>query len=240
MVTDSVVVFIVREGNPKGIKAWDDLTKPGVEVLTPNVHLGRRALELIAGYGAQLEQGKTDEAGARVSAFAVQRRRPGQERARVADDVASGKGDVLLGYENEAIFAKRQGQPIDYVVPDQTILIENPGRRRPRARRRRARASSSSSGRTRRRRSSATRATGRCRVGRDDLRLPDAAFALHDRGRRRLGQRPDGVLRPRERASWPGAAGARRNRPIALEASASSAPAAAAAGRRRTCRPVSR
>ena len=128
MVTDSVVVFMVREGNPKGIKTWDDLTKDGVEVLTPNPFTsGGARWNVMAGYGAQLELGKTPEQAreylkALFANVAVQ-----DKSARESlTTFASGKGDVLLGYENEAIFAQRQGQPIEYVVPEQTILIENP------------------------------------------------------------------------------------------------------------------
>jgi sulfate/thiosulfate-binding protein len=128
MVTDSVVVFMVRKGNPKGIKTWDDLTKDGVEVLTPNPFTsGGARWNVMAGYGAQLEQGKTPEQAREYlkklfANVAVQ-----DKSARESlTTFASGKGDVLLGYENEAIFAKRQGQPLEYVVPDQTILIENP------------------------------------------------------------------------------------------------------------------
>ena len=128
MVTDSVVVFMVREGNPKGIKTWDDLTKDGVEVLTPNPFTsGGARWNVMAGYGAQLEQGKTPEQArdylkALFANVAVQ-----DKSARESlTTFASGKGDVLLGYENEAIFAQRQGQPFEYVVPEQTILIENP------------------------------------------------------------------------------------------------------------------
>ena len=128
MVTDSVVVFMVRKGNPKGIKTWDALTKDGVEVLTPNPFTsGGARWNVMAGYGAQLEQGKTPEQArdylkALFKNVAVQ-----DKSARESlTTFASGKGDVLLGYENEAIFAQRQGQPLEYVVPDQTILIENP------------------------------------------------------------------------------------------------------------------
>ena len=128
MVTDSVVVFIVREGNPKGIKTWDDLTKDGVEVVTPNPFTsGGARWNVMAGYGAQLEQGKTPEQAreylrALFGNVVVQ-----DKSARESlTTFAAGKGDVLLGYENEAIFAQRQGQPIEYVVPDETILIENP------------------------------------------------------------------------------------------------------------------
>jgi sulfate transport system substrate-binding protein len=128
MVTHSVVVFVVREGNPKGIKTWDDLTKPGVEVVTPNPFTsGGARWNVMAGYGAQLEQGKTpaqarDYLRALFENVAVQ-----DKSARESlTTFAAGKGDVLLAYENEAIFAERQGQPLEHVVPDQTILIENP------------------------------------------------------------------------------------------------------------------
>ena len=128
MVTDSVVVFVVRKGNPKGIKTWDDLLKPGVEVVTPNpFQSGGARWNTIAGYGAQIAAGKSD-------ADAVQYLKDLYTHVSVQDNSArtalqtftSGKGDVLLDYENDAIFAQRNGQDVDYVVPDQTILIENP------------------------------------------------------------------------------------------------------------------
>jgi sulfate/thiosulfate transport system substrate-binding protein len=128
MVTDSVVVFIVREGNPKGIKSWDDLTKDGVEVVTPNPFTsGGARWNVMAGYGAQLEQGKPPEQAREYLRALFENVVVQDKSARESlTTFASGKGDVLLGYENEAIFAQRQGQPIEYVVPDQTILIENP------------------------------------------------------------------------------------------------------------------
>jgi sulfate/thiosulfate transport system substrate-binding protein len=128
MVTDSVVVFMVREGNPKGITSWDDLTKPGVEVLTPNPFTsGGARWNVMAGYGAQLEQGKSEDEAREYLRSLFRNVAVQDKSARESlTTFASGKGDVLLGYENEAIFAKRQGQAIDYVVPDQTILIENP------------------------------------------------------------------------------------------------------------------
>jgi sulfate/thiosulfate-binding protein len=128
MVTDSVVVFIVREGNPKGIKTWDDLTKPGLEVLTPNPFTsGGARWNVMAGYGAQLEQGKSPEQAREYLRSLFENVAVQDKSARESlTTFASGKGDVLLGYENEAIFAQRQDQAVDYVVPDQTILIENP------------------------------------------------------------------------------------------------------------------
>ena len=128
MVTDSVVVFMVREGNPKGIRTWDDLLQEGVEVVTPNPFTsGGARWNVMAGYGAQLEQGKSEE-----EARAYLRELFGNvvvqdKSARESlTTFAAGKGDVLLAYENEAIFAQRQGQPFEYLVPDETILIENP------------------------------------------------------------------------------------------------------------------
>ena len=128
MVTDSVVVFIVREGNPKGIKTWDDLTKDGVEVVTPNPFTsGGARWNVMAGYGAQLEQGKSPEEAREYLRALFKNVAVQDKSARESlTTFTSGKGDVLLGYENEAIFAQRQGQSLEYVVPDQTILIENP------------------------------------------------------------------------------------------------------------------
>jgi sulfate/thiosulfate-binding protein len=128
MVTDSVVVFVVREGNPKGIETWDDLTKDGVEVVTPNPFTsGGARWNVMAGYGAQLEQGKTAEQGREYLRSLFKNVVVQDKSARESlTTFAAGKGDVLLAYENEAIFAERQGQPLEYVVPDQTILIENP------------------------------------------------------------------------------------------------------------------
>jgi sulfate transport system substrate-binding protein len=128
MVTNSVVVFIVREGNPKAIDSWDDLTKEGVEVVTPNPFTsGGARWNVMAGYGAQLEQGKSPEEAQEYLRALFENVVVQDKSARESlSTFAAGKGDVLLGYENEAIFARRQGEPVEYVVPEQTILIENP------------------------------------------------------------------------------------------------------------------
>src|SRR4051794_8599924 len=127
-VTNSVVVFAVRKGNPKNIKTWDDLTKPGVEVIEPNPFTsGGAKWNVMAAYGAQIEQGKSpaeaeDYLKKLFGNVAVQ-----DKSAREAlQTFASGKGDVLIAYENEAITAQQKGEDVDYVVPDQTILIQNP------------------------------------------------------------------------------------------------------------------
>lgn len=127
-VSDSVVVLITRKGNPKGITGWDDLIKDGVEVITPNPFTsGAAQWNIMAAYGAQIEQGKTEQQGLDYL-DALFRNVPVQPSSgREALEVfEAGKGDVLLSYENEAIAAQRAGQDIDYVIPDQTILIQNP------------------------------------------------------------------------------------------------------------------
>jgi sulfate transport system substrate-binding protein len=127
-VTNSVVVFAVRKGNPKNIKTWDDLIKPGVQVIEPNPFAsGGARWNVMAAYGAQLEQGKSP-AQAEDYLNKLFHNVPVQDKsARDAmTTFTSGKGDVLLAYENEAIAAKQAGQDVDYVVPDQTILIQNP------------------------------------------------------------------------------------------------------------------
>jgi sulfate/thiosulfate transport system substrate-binding protein len=128
MVTNSVVVFLVREGNPKNIKTWDDLVKPGVQVIEPNPFAsGGARWNVMAAYGAQLEQGKS-EAEATEYLSKLFKNVPVQDKsARDAlQTFSSGKGDVLLAYENEAITANEKGLDVEYVIPDETILIENP------------------------------------------------------------------------------------------------------------------
>src|SRR3954466_13870387 len=128
MVTNSVVVLVTRKGNPKHITKWEDLTKPGVQVITPNPFTsGGARWNVMAAYGSQIAQGKTD---AQATAFlgllfknvAVQ-----DKSARDAlATFTGGKGDVMLAYENEAIAAQQAGEKVDYTIPPQTILIENP------------------------------------------------------------------------------------------------------------------
>jgi sulfate/thiosulfate-binding protein len=128
MVTESVVVFIVRKGNPKDIETWDDLVTGDVEVLEPNPFTsGSAKWNIMAAYGAQLEQGKTPAQARQYLADLFENVPVLDKSAREAlQTFSSGKGDVLLGYENEAILAQQQGEEVDYVIPDQTLLIENP------------------------------------------------------------------------------------------------------------------
>ena len=128
MVTNSVVVLMVRKGNPKNIKDWDDLVTGKVEVLEPNPFTsGGAKWNIMAAYGAQLVKGKSPQEAQQYLAELFKNIPVLDKSARESlQTFSSGKGDVLLGYENEAILAQQKGEKIDYVVPDQTIMIENP------------------------------------------------------------------------------------------------------------------
>jgi sulfate/thiosulfate transport system substrate-binding protein len=127
-VTNSVVTFAVRKGNPKGIRTWDDLLKPGVEVITPNPFTsGGAKWNIMAAYGAQLEQGRSPAEAEEYLKQLFEHVPVLDKSARESlQTFASGKGDVLIAYENEAITAQQKGEELDYVTPDETILIENP------------------------------------------------------------------------------------------------------------------
>ena len=127
-VTDSVVTLVVRRGNPKGIHDWSDLVKPGVQVIEPNpFSSGGARWNVMAAYGAQLKEGKTP---AQALAFVQQLFKNVVVQDKSARDAmqtfTSGKGDVLIAYENEAINAQQKGKAVDYVTPKDTILIQNP------------------------------------------------------------------------------------------------------------------
>jgi len=128
IVQDSVVVFAVRKGNPKNIQTWDDVVKPGVEVVTPNVFSsGGAKWNLMAAYGAQINQGKSPEEALAFLKTLLEHAvvQPGSAGDALTA-FTSGKGDVLLAYESDAIEAQKAGEDIDYVIPDDTILIETP------------------------------------------------------------------------------------------------------------------
>jgi sulfate/thiosulfate transport system substrate-binding protein len=128
IVSDSVVVFVVRDGNPKKIKGWGDLVKPGVQAITPNPFTsGGARWNVMAAYGAQRRAGKSDRQ-AIVYLYKLFRHVPVQpDSARAALQIfAQGKGDVLLTYENEAIYAEKKGVHTEYRTPKATLLIETP------------------------------------------------------------------------------------------------------------------
>jgi sulfate/thiosulfate-binding protein len=128
IVTRSVVVLCVRPGNPKHITGWADLVKPGVEVLTPNPFTsGGARWNVMAAYGAQIAQGSSEAQATDYLQKLFKNVVVQDKSAREAlQSFTSGKGDVLVSYENEAITARQKGEKLDYVIPDATILIENP------------------------------------------------------------------------------------------------------------------
>jgi sulfate/thiosulfate transport system substrate-binding protein len=128
MVTRSVVVFAVREGNPKKIRTWADLVKPGIDVVTPNVQTsGGAKWNVLAAYGAQRKAGKSHAQAVKYLEKLYDHIVSQDKSAREAlQTFMAGRGDVLLAYENEAIFARKKDQPLSYVIPKATIRIENP------------------------------------------------------------------------------------------------------------------
>ena len=129
ILTQSVVVIVVRKGNPKNIQGWDDLTKPGVKIITPNpASSGSAKWNILAAYGHVLaDGGSASDAQAYLTRFFDNvEALPGSGRDATTA-FQSGQGDVLLSYENEAILARQSGADFDYVVPPETLLIQNPG-----------------------------------------------------------------------------------------------------------------
>lgn len=128
MVTDSIVSFIVRVGNPKHIKSWADLIKPGVKVITPNpFSSGSAKWNLIAAYGAELALGKSPaKANGYLARLLKNTIAQPTSASNALQTFLAGQGDVLLDYEDDALYAKSLGAGISIVTPPQTILIENP------------------------------------------------------------------------------------------------------------------
>ena len=127
-VTKSVVVLATRKGNPEGIQDWTDLTAEGIEVITPNPFTsGGARWNVMAAYGAASDSDADRDAGVKYLNEMFANVPVQDESARKSlQTFTTGKGDVLLAYENEAIFAQQEGQDLDYVIPEETILIENP------------------------------------------------------------------------------------------------------------------
>ena len=125
----SVVSLVVRKGNPKNIKDWDDLLQPGLEVVSPSpLSSGSAKWNLLAPYAAKSNGGKDQQAGLDfVNKLVTEhvKSRPGSGR-EATDVFLQGTGDVLISYENEAINVERQGKPVEHINPPQTFKIENP------------------------------------------------------------------------------------------------------------------
>ncbi|MGQ9366499.1 sulfate ABC transporter substrate-binding protein [Azospirillum sp. ST 5-10] len=128
----STIVFLVRKGNPKRIEDWDDLVKPGVQVITPNPKTsGGARWNVLAAYGYALDRAGGDEAKARDFLRDLFRNVPVLDtgaRGSTITFVQRGIGDVLLAWENEAFLAVEELGPdhFDIVVPSLSILAEPP------------------------------------------------------------------------------------------------------------------
>ena len=128
IATSSVVSFVVREGNPENIQTWDDLVKPGVEIITPNpASSGSAKWNILAGWahvvGAGGSEADAEQFMTKMLNNTIALPSSGREATTAFSE---GNGDVLLSYENEAILARANGEAFDYVVPEDTLLIENP------------------------------------------------------------------------------------------------------------------
>jgi sulfate/thiosulfate transport system substrate-binding protein len=125
---DSVVVITVRKGNPKGIHSFDDLLSKDVGIVTPNpFSSGAARWNIMAVYGTEINAGKSPEEALEAVKTVLEKSvaQPGSARDALAV-FTQGEGDVLLGYENEAIKAENEGEDVEHVIPPSTIQIETP------------------------------------------------------------------------------------------------------------------
>lgn len=125
----SVVTLVVRKGNPKNIRDWDDLLRPGIEVVTPSpLSSGSAKWNLLAPYAVKSEGGTNSGAGVDFIKKLVTEHvklRPGSGR-EATDVFVQGSGDVLISYENEAIAAERAGESVEHLNLPRTFKIDNP------------------------------------------------------------------------------------------------------------------
>src|SRR5579862_3688444 len=195
IVSRSVVVFILRDGNPKHIKTWDDLVKPGVQVVFPNpFSSGGARWDVMAAYGSQLREGKTPKQAQAYLTQLFHHNVSQDTSARNAlNTFLSGRGDVLLDYEGDAPdrdAARRGERPEQGCGPAVRQLALHPRR-------------ADDLGRERLPLGPARRREALC----DDA--AGAAAALHDRVARRLEDAEPPVLRPDERNRREDRAGSR-------------------------------
>lgn len=127
----STIIFLVRKGNPKGIKDWDDLAKPGIQVITPNPKTsGGARWNYLAAWGHALKHGKTPEQAKQFVAD-IYKNVPVLDtgaRGSTVTFVERGVGDVLLAWENEAFLALKEfgSNKFEIVTPPLSILAEPP------------------------------------------------------------------------------------------------------------------
>src|SRR5581483_1897610 len=124
----STIVFLVRKGNPKGIKDWDDLIKPGLAVITPNPKTsGGARWNYLAAWGYALKKNNNDEAKAKEFVVKLFKNVPVLDtgaRGATTTFVQRGIGDVLVGWENEAYLSTKEagGDQFEIIVPSSSIL----------------------------------------------------------------------------------------------------------------------
>jgi sulfate/thiosulfate transport system substrate-binding protein len=128
IVSESVVVIVVRKGNPKHITGWDDLVKPGIKIVTPDpASSGSAKWNILAAYTHVTADGGSEaDAHAYLKSFFQHVVSKPSSGANATTTFTQGTGDVLISYENEAIAARQKGADVDYLVPAESILIENP------------------------------------------------------------------------------------------------------------------
>jgi sulfate transport system substrate-binding protein len=133
-VTRSAVVMVVRPGNPKQVKSWEDLTSGDIDVIYPSPKTSGGAMWFVnAIYGAGLKMTESKD-GKPDPVYAKDLLKRIQKRVKVMDKSARESvttfeklfGDVLLTYENEALLRQMQGKDFPFILPEATILIENP------------------------------------------------------------------------------------------------------------------
>jgi sulfate transport system substrate-binding protein len=128
----STIVFLVRKGNPKGLRGWDDLVKPGIQVITPNPKTsGGARWNYLAAWAHALKSSGGDEGKAKEFVRLLYRNVPVLDsgaRGSTTTFVERGIGDVLLAWENEAMLAVREtgGDKLEIVVPSVSVLAEPP------------------------------------------------------------------------------------------------------------------
>jgi sulfate transport system substrate-binding protein len=134
MISDSIVSFAVRDGNPEGIQDWADLGRPGIEILTPNPKTSGGAMwNILALYGAAKRgfiEGvpADDDAAAQEFLLSVLNNVTVMDKGarESTTNFEKGIGDVAITYENEVLVGQMSGQDYDLVIPRSTLLIENP------------------------------------------------------------------------------------------------------------------
>jgi sulfate transport system substrate-binding protein len=128
IVTDSVVAIVVRPGNPLGINSWNQLTKSGVKIVTPDpISSGSARWNMLAAYESQIDQGLNATSALTFIDLLIKNTvsEPSSGSKALSAFIA-GTGNVLLAYESDALNALAAGQKIQIIQPTQNLLIQNP------------------------------------------------------------------------------------------------------------------